>query len=63
MVVAMPRPKKTDAKKYNEKKRNFTIMLTETANELLEEASQRSEISRSEIVEMLIRSDELDSIR
>lgn len=55
MVALAVRPQKADSKKYGETKLRYQIMLTETANSLLEDTSQKLGISRSEVLEIVIR--------
>lgn len=63
MVTLVVRPSRTDPKKYGETKLRYQIMLTETANSLLEEVSQQLGISRSEVIEQVIRMGGLDLVK
>jgi len=55
-VVAMARMKKAYPKIHGEKKRQFQFMLTEGASEELDKVAQQLGISRSEVLERVIRS-------
>ncbi|MBW4509616.1 MAG: ribbon-helix-helix protein, CopG family [Scytonematopsis contorta HA4267-MV1] len=51
----MPRPKRTEKDKYGETKLRYQIMLTETASEELDKVSEEMGITRSELIERVIR--------
>ncbi|MEH2252317.1 hypothetical protein [Nostoc sp.] len=51
----MPRPKRTEKDKYGETKQRYQIMLTETASLELDKISEELRITRSELIEKVIR--------
>ena len=51
----MPRPKRTEKDKYGESKQRYQIMLTETASVELDKVSEELGITRSELLELVIR--------
>ncbi len=53
----LPRPKKTDPLKYGETKKRYQIMLTETASDIIDEISDQLKITRSEVLERLVRTE------
>lgn len=54
-VKIMPRPKRTEKDKYGESKQRYQIMLTETASAELDAVSEELGITRSELLELVIR--------
>lgn len=57
------RPVKAEPQKYGETKLRYQVMLTETANSMLEETSQQLGISRSEVIERAIRKGALELVK
>jgi hypothetical protein len=55
MVLSVPRPKKAPAESYGEKKKNHSFMLTPTASEGVEELADACRLTRSELIERVIR--------
>ncbi|MGB6295336.1 MAG: ribbon-helix-helix domain-containing protein [Rivularia sp. (in: cyanobacteria)] len=51
----MARPKRADKDKYGETKQRYQIMLTETASNELDKVSEELGITRSELMEKVIR--------
>ncbi|MFB2767893.1 ribbon-helix-helix domain-containing protein [Pelatocladus sp. BLCC-F211] len=51
----MPRPKRAEKDKYGETKQRYQIMLTETASTELDNVAEELGITRSELVEKVIR--------
>jgi len=51
----VPRPKRTEKDKYGETKQRYQIMLTETASLELDKVSEELGITRSELLEKVIR--------
>ncbi len=51
----MARPKRTEKDKYGESKQRYQIMLTETASTELDTVSEELGITRSELLELVIR--------
>ncbi|RCJ20213.1 hypothetical protein A6S26_05685 [Nostoc sp. ATCC 43529] len=54
-IEIVPRPKRTEKDKYGETKQRYQIMLTETASLELDKVSEELGITRSELIEKVIR--------
>lgn len=61
MFIAVPRAKKSEPLKYGDKKERFQFLLTPEASAMLDRVSEQMRLTRSEILERLIRSDCLNS--
>jgi metal-responsive CopG/Arc/MetJ family transcriptional regulator len=59
----VPRPKRTEKDKYGETKQRYQIMLTETASLELDKVSEELGITRSELIERVIRQGLLSQVR
>jgi metal-responsive CopG/Arc/MetJ family transcriptional regulator len=59
----VPRPKRTEKDKYGETKQRYQIMLTETASLELDKVSEELGITRSELIERVIRQGLLSKVR
>ena len=59
----MPRPKRAQPEKYGETKNRYQFMLTGTASDKVDELAEKFGITRSELLERLIRSDCLKAIK
>ena len=55
MLKTVARPKRAKPDQYGEKKQRFMFMLTETASNDLEKASEELGVTRSELLERLVR--------
>lgn len=55
MLKIVARPKRAKPDQYGETKQRFMFMLTETASNDLDEASEELGVTRSEILERLVR--------
>lgn len=53
----MSRPKKSEPFKYGDKKERFQFLLTPEASNMLDSVAEQMRVTRSEILERLIRSD------
>ncbi len=62
MTSTLPRPKRAEPEKYGETKNRYQFMLTETASDKVDELAEKFGITRSELLERLIRSDCLQAI-
>ncbi len=51
----VPRPRRAEKDKYGETKQRYQIMLTETASVELDKVSEELGITRSELIEKVIR--------
>lgn len=58
-----PRPKKSEPFKYGDKKERFQFLLTPEASTMLDRVAEQMQLTRSEVLERLIRSDCLDSAK
>ena len=63
MLIAVPRPKKSEPFKYGDKKERFQFLLTPEASTMLDNIAEQMRLTRSEILERLIRSDCLNPAR
>lgn len=63
MYVEVARPKRADKDKYGETKQRYQIMLTETASNELDKVSEKLGITRSELVEKVIRQGLLNQVK
>ena len=63
MYTEVARPKRADKDKYGEPKQRYQIMLTETASNELDKVSERLGITRSELVEKVIRQGLLNQVK
>lgn len=63
MVQIVPRPKKADPGVYGELKKQKQFMITETASDLLDAISDQTRLTRSEIIERLIRLADVDAVK
>ena len=54
-IEMVPRPKRAEKDKYGETKQRYQIMLTETASVELDLVSEELGITRSELIERVIR--------
>ena len=61
MLLAVPRQKKADAKVHGQKKEARQFMLTPEASDLLDLKAEQLGITRSELIERVIRSGGLDT--
>lgn len=59
----MPRPKRTEKDKYGESKKKYQIMLTSTASSELDTVSEELGITRSELLELVIRQGFLKQVK
>ncbi|WP_325079219.1 ribbon-helix-helix domain-containing protein [Sphaerospermopsis aphanizomenoides] len=59
----MVRPRKAEKDKYGEPKQRYQIMLTETASTELDRVSEKLGITRSELVEQVIRQGLLELVK
>jgi metal-responsive CopG/Arc/MetJ family transcriptional regulator len=57
------RPRKAEKDKYGEPKQRYQIMLTETASTELDRVSEKLGITRSELVEQVIRQGLLELVK
>ena len=57
MFTAVPRPKKSEPLKYGDKKERFQFLLTPDASAMLDSVAEQMRLTRSEVLERLIRSD------
>jgi hypothetical protein len=57
------RPKKAVASKYGEKKKRYNFVLTETISDKLDELSFELGLTRSELLEIMLRSGGMDVAR
>ena len=55
MLIAVPRPKRAKPEEHGGTKSRYQIMLTDSANELLDKMADELGITRSEVLERLIR--------
>jgi hypothetical protein len=62
-VEIVPRPKRAEKDKYGETKQRYQIMLTETASAELDKVSEQLRITRSELIEMVIRQGLLKEVK
>lgn len=60
MLLTVPKPERAEAGKWGESKRRVQIMLTPTAMDKIDTVAEQMSITRSELLELLIRSDCLD---
>lgn len=56
MVSTLARPKKADPEKYGQKKTRYSVMLTPEVSEKLDRVLEGTGVSRSEIIEIVLRS-------
>lgn len=63
MVVAMKRPKKAEASKYGETKNRYNFTLTESTSDELDNLSFELGVSRSELIEIMLRGGGMDLAR
>ena len=63
MVQIVPRPIKSDPGIYGELKKQKQFMITETASDLLDAISDQTRLTRSEIIERLIRLADVDAVK
>ena len=63
MNSTLPRPKRAQPEKYGETKNRYQFMLTGTASDKVDELAEKFGITRSELLERLIRSDCLKAIK
>ena len=63
MFTTVPRAKKSEPLKYGDKKERFQFLLTPEASAMLDKVSEQMRLTRSEILERLIRSDCLSSAK
>jgi len=63
VLTAVPRPKKSEPFKYGDKKERFQFLLTPEASAMLDSVAEQMRLTRSEVLERLIRSDCLDSAK
>lgn len=59
----MPRPRRAEKDKYGEAKQRYQIMLTETASLELDKVSEKLGITRSELIEKVIRQGLLSQVK
>ena len=57
----LPRPKKAEPGKYGETKNRYQFMLTGTASDKVDEMAEELGITRSEVLERLIRTECFDA--
>jgi metal-responsive CopG/Arc/MetJ family transcriptional regulator len=57
------RPKRTEKDKYGETKQRYQIMLTETASLELDKVAEEFGITRSELIEKVIRQGLLNQVK
>ncbi len=57
VFTAVPRPKKSEPLKYGDKKERFQFLLTPDASAMLDSVAEQMRLTRSEVLERLIRSD------
>jgi metal-responsive CopG/Arc/MetJ family transcriptional regulator len=57
------RPRKAEKDKYGEPKQRYQIMLTETASTELDRVSEKLGVTRSELVEQVIRQGLLELVK
>ena len=62
VVKKVPRAKRAEPDKYGETKQRYQIMLTETASLELDRVSEKLLITRSELIEQVIRQGLLEKI-
>ncbi|MBO3457778.1 hypothetical protein G7B40_021670 [Aetokthonos hydrillicola Thurmond2011] len=62
VVKKVPRAKRAQADKYGETKQRYQIMLTETASLELDRVSEKLLITRSELIEQVIRQGLLEKV-
>lgn len=62
-VNIMPRPKRANKDKYGEAKQRYQIMMTETASSELDKVSEKLGITRSELIEQVIRQGLLKQVK
>jgi len=62
-IKIVPRPKRTEKDKYGETKQRYQIMLTETASLELDKVSEELGITRSELIERVIRQGLLRAVK
>ena len=60
MISTLPRPKRTKPNKYGETKNRYQFMLTVTASEKVDEIAEKLNITRSEVLERLVRIESLN---
>lgn len=58
----MARPKRAKPDQYGETKQRYMIMLTETASNALEAASEETGLTRSELLERLVRGSNISAV-
>ena len=62
-VEIVPRPRRAEKDKYGEAKQRYQIMLTETASLKLDKVSEELGITRSELIEKVIRQGFLEAVK
>lgn len=62
VLKKVPRAKRAEPDKYGEIKQRYQIMLTETASKELDSVSERLRITRSELIERVIRQGLLEKV-
>ncbi len=60
MLLTVPKPERAEVGKWGESKRRVQIMLTPTATDKIDAVADQMGITRSEVMELLIRSHCLD---
>jgi metal-responsive CopG/Arc/MetJ family transcriptional regulator len=63
MVATMKRPKKAEVSKYGETKNRYNFTLTETTSDELDNLSFELGVSRSELIEIILRCGGLELAR
>jgi metal-responsive CopG/Arc/MetJ family transcriptional regulator len=60
MVITVPKPERAEVGKWGESKKRVQIMLTPTATDKIDAVAEQMGTTRSEVLELLIRSNCLD---